>query len=125
MKESDVAAFTISTVEDPRTLNKVLYLRPPGNVCSLNELVEMWEIKIGKKLQRLHVSEEELLQKIKGFTVDLILEYINFFGYMDTKSCSKMKSERKILTNAFISFLALQEVLTLPTLNRSSYILFS
>ncbi|XP_027908870.1 probable pinoresinol-lariciresinol reductase 3 [Vigna unguiculata] len=66
MKESDVAAFTISTVDDPRTLNKVLYLRPPGNVCSLNELVEMWEIKIGKKLQRLHVSEEELLQKIKG-----------------------------------------------------------
>ncbi|BAT90934.1 hypothetical protein VIGAN_06223100 [Vigna angularis var. angularis] len=66
MKESDVAAFTISTVDDPRTLNKVLYLRPPENVCSLNELVEMWEIKIGKKLERLHVSEGELLQKIKG-----------------------------------------------------------
>jgi len=73
MKESDVAAFTINTVDDPRTLNKVLYLRPPGNVCSLNELVEMWEIKIGKKLERLHVSEEELLQKIKGVTVEYIL----------------------------------------------------
>ncbi|CAJ1933540.1 unnamed protein product [Sphenostylis stenocarpa] len=66
MKESDVAAFTINTVDDPRTLNKVLYLRPPGNVYSLNELVEMWEIKIGKKLEKLHVSEGELLQKIKG-----------------------------------------------------------
>ncbi|KAK7341476.1 hypothetical protein VNO80_24406 [Phaseolus coccineus] len=66
MKESDVAVFTINTVDDPRTLNKVLYLRPPGNVCSLNELVEMWEIKIAKKLERLHVSEGELLQKIKG-----------------------------------------------------------
>ncbi|TKY67567.1 pinoresinol-lariciresinol reductase 3 [Spatholobus suberectus] len=66
MKESDVAAFTISAVDDPRTLNKVLYLRPPGNVCSLNELVEMWEIKIGKKVEKLHVSEGELLQKIKG-----------------------------------------------------------
>lgn len=66
MKETDVAAFTINAVDDPRTLNKVLYLRPPGNVCSLNELVEMWESKIGKKLEKLHVSEGELLQKIKG-----------------------------------------------------------
>ncbi|XLS84168.1 hypothetical protein HN51_034334 [Arachis hypogaea] len=66
VKENDVAAFTISTVDDPRTLNKVLYLRPPGNVCSLNELVEMWETKIGKKLEKSHVSEEELVKKIKG-----------------------------------------------------------
>ncbi|XP_057456416.1 probable pinoresinol-lariciresinol reductase 3 isoform X3 [Lotus japonicus] len=66
MKESDVAAFTISAVDDPRTLNKVVYLRPPGNVYSLNELVEMWETKIGKKLEKLHVLEEELLTKING-----------------------------------------------------------
>jgi hypothetical protein len=44
-------------------------LRPPGNVCSLNELVEIWETKIGKKLERLHVSEEELLEKIKGIII--------------------------------------------------------
>jgi hypothetical protein len=69
MQESDVAAFTINAVDDPRTLNKVLYLRPPGNVCSLNELVEIWETKIGKKLERLHVSEEELLEKIKGIII--------------------------------------------------------
>ena len=52
MKESDVAAFTINAVHDPCTLNKVLYLRPPRNVCSLNEMVEMWDIKIGKKLEK-------------------------------------------------------------------------
>ncbi|KAL4350235.1 hypothetical protein AHAS_Ahas10G0121700 [Arachis hypogaea] len=28
VKKNDVAAFTISTVDEPRTLNKVLYLRP-------------------------------------------------------------------------------------------------
>ncbi|XP_076897516.1 putative pinoresinol-lariciresinol reductase 3 [Bidens hawaiensis] len=65
IKERDVAAFTISTVDDPRTLNKVLYLRPPGNVYSMNELVEIWEQKIGKKLEKIYVSEEELLTKIK------------------------------------------------------------
>ena len=66
MKQSDVAAFTISTVDDPRTLNKVVYLRPPGNVYSMNELVELWESKIGKKLDKVYVTEEELLKKIKG-----------------------------------------------------------
>ncbi|CAL5212383.1 unnamed protein product [Lathyrus oleraceus] len=68
MQESDVAAFTINAVDDPRTLNKVLYLRPTGNVCSLNELVELWETKIGKKLERSCVSEEDLLQKIQATT---------------------------------------------------------
>ncbi|GMY05763.1 probable pinoresinol-lariciresinol reductase 3 [Fagus crenata] len=65
VKESDVAAFTISAVDDPRTLNKVLYLRPPGNVYSLNELIEIWESKIGKKLEKIYEPEEELLRKIK------------------------------------------------------------
>lgn len=66
MKERDVASFTIRTVDDPRTLNKVLYLRPPGNVYSMNELVEIWEAKIVKKLQKVYVSEEELLNRIAG-----------------------------------------------------------
>ncbi|CAH9114766.1 unnamed protein product [Cuscuta epithymum] len=65
VKESDVAAFTINTVDDPRTLNKVIYLRPAGNVCSMNELVEVWESKIDKKLEKEYVSEEELLLKIR------------------------------------------------------------
>lgn len=66
MKESDVATFTISAVDDPRTLNKVVYLRPPGNVYSVNELIEIWESKIGKKLEKIYEPEEELLKKIKG-----------------------------------------------------------
>uniref|UniRef100_A0A7N0TE43 NmrA-like domain-containing protein n=1 Tax=Kalanchoe fedtschenkoi TaxID=63787 RepID=A0A7N0TE43_KALFE len=65
MNESDVASFTISTVDDPRSLNKVLYMRPPGNVVSMNELVEMWEQKIGKKLEKIYVSEEQLLKEMK------------------------------------------------------------
>ncbi|XP_022986573.1 probable pinoresinol-lariciresinol reductase 3 [Cucurbita maxima] len=65
VKVSDVADFTISSLDDPRTLNKVVYLRPEGNVYSLNELVEIWECKIGKKLEKNYVSEEELLKKIE------------------------------------------------------------
>ncbi|GLT42801.1 hypothetical protein SLA2020_167840 [Shorea laevis] len=65
VKDNDVAAFTIAAVDDPRTLNKALYLRPPGNIHSMNELVEIWEGKIGKKLERFYAPEEELLKKIK------------------------------------------------------------
>lgn len=76
MKVDDVAAFTISAVDDPRTLNKVVHLRPEGNVYSLNELVEIWESKIGKKLEKNYVSEEELLKKIEGtkFHLEMNLE---------------------------------------------------
>ncbi len=76
MKESDVAAFTISAVDDPRTLNKVLYLRPPGNVYSLNELIEIWESKIGKKLEKIYEPEEELLRKIKGTLIYLSIKKV-------------------------------------------------
>ncbi|XXG64883.1 hypothetical protein AAC387_Pa05g2716 [Persea americana] len=65
VKVCDVASFTISTVDDPRTLNKVLYLRPPGNVYSMNELVEIWEMKIGKKLEKVYIPEEEVLKIIQ------------------------------------------------------------
>ncbi|EOX97987.1 NmrA-like domain - like 6 [Theobroma cacao] len=65
VKDIDVAAFTISAIDDPRTLNKTLYLRPPGNVYSMNELVAIWENKIAKKLEKIYVPEEELLKKIK------------------------------------------------------------
>ncbi|KMT00421.1 hypothetical protein BVRB_9g217250 [Beta vulgaris subsp. vulgaris] len=65
VKEVDVAAFTISALDDPRTLNKAMYLRPEGNIYSLNELVNVWESKIGKELEKVYVSEEELLARIK------------------------------------------------------------
>ncbi|XP_010906347.1 probable pinoresinol-lariciresinol reductase 3 isoform X2 [Elaeis guineensis] len=61
----DVATFTICTIDDPRTLDTVLYLRPPGNVYSMNELVEMWEMKIGKMLEKVYVPEEQLLRIIQ------------------------------------------------------------
>ncbi|MCL7050558.1 hypothetical protein MKW94_001583 [Papaver nudicaule] len=65
MKETDVATFTISTVDDPRSLNKTLYLRPVGNVYSMNELVSIWETKIGKKLEKVYIPEEHVLKTIQ------------------------------------------------------------
>ena len=66
VKEGDVAQFTICAIEDPRTLNQTLYLRPPGNICSMNELADLWEMKINKSLKRVYITEEQLLKEILG-----------------------------------------------------------
>ncbi|KAK3022143.1 hypothetical protein RJ639_045282 [Escallonia herrerae] len=64
-KEDDIATFTIRAVNDPRTLNKSLYIRAPANIYSLNELVSLWEKKIGKTLERIYVPEEQVLKNIQ------------------------------------------------------------
>ncbi|KAH9656727.1 Phenylcoumaran benzylic ether reductase 1 [Citrus sinensis] len=64
-KEDDIGTYTIKAVDDPRTLNKILYIKPPGNIYSFNDLVSLWERKIGKTLQRVYVPEEQVLKNIQ------------------------------------------------------------
>ena len=66
VKEEDIGTFTIKAVDDPRTLNKTLYLRLPANTLSFNELVALWEKKIGKTLEKVYVSEEQVVKLIAG-----------------------------------------------------------
>ncbi|KAJ0053075.1 hypothetical protein Pint_03550 [Pistacia integerrima] len=63
--EDDVATYTIKAIDDPRTLNKTVYLRPPENIFSDRQLVEMWEKLSGKKLEKIHISGEDLLASMK------------------------------------------------------------
>ncbi|KAJ8763543.1 hypothetical protein K2173_002426 [Erythroxylum novogranatense] len=74
-KEEDVGTYTIRAVDDPRTLNKILYLRPPGNIYSFNDLVSLWEKKIGTTLQRVYVPEEQVLKNIQeaAYPLNLLL----------------------------------------------------
>ncbi|KAM7470775.1 hypothetical protein LguiA_008958 [Lonicera macranthoides] len=65
-KEDDIGTYTIKSVDDPRTLNKILYIRAPGNIYSFNELVSLWEEKIGKTLEKIYVPEEQVLKNIEG-----------------------------------------------------------
>ncbi|XP_057456419.1 phenylcoumaran benzylic ether reductase Pyrc5-like [Lotus japonicus] len=64
-KEDDIGTYTIRAVSDPRTLNKILYIRPPANTLSFNDLVSLWEKKIGKTLERVYVPEDQVLKQIK------------------------------------------------------------
>ncbi|KAM7271678.1 hypothetical protein ACFE04_030892 [Oxalis oulophora] len=70
-KEEDIATYTIRAVDDPRTLNKVLYLRPPNNIYSFNELVALWEKKIGKTVEKIYVPEEQILKDIQESPVPI------------------------------------------------------
>nr|XP_023904234.1 isoflavone reductase homolog PCBER-like [Quercus suber] len=64
-KEEDIATYTIKAVDDPRTLNKVLHVRPLANILSFNEIVSLWEKKIGKTLEKTYLLEDQLLKKIQ------------------------------------------------------------
>ncbi|VVA91886.1 unnamed protein product [Arabis nemorensis] len=63
--EEDIIAYTLKAVDDPRTLNKILYIHPPKNIVSQNEMVALWERKIGKTLEKTYVSEEQVLKSIQ------------------------------------------------------------
>ncbi|KAK3428473.1 phenylcoumaran benzylic ether reductase POP1 isoform X1 [Eucalyptus grandis] len=63
--EDDIGTYTIKAVDDPRTLNKILYIKPPANTYSMNELVSLWERKINKTLERVYVPEEQVLKNIQ------------------------------------------------------------
>ena len=69
MNEEDVGTYAIKAANDPRTLNKTVGLRPPANIKCYNELVSIWENKIGKTLQRNYVAEDQIMKNILGNTV--------------------------------------------------------
>lgn len=64
--EDDIATYSIKTIDDPRTLNKTVYIRPPQNILSQREVVQIWEQLIGKELLKSSISEQEFLEIMKG-----------------------------------------------------------
>jgi len=80
LDEDDVATYTVKTIDDPRTLNKTIYLRPPENILSQIELVQMWEKLSGKELSKDTISDQDFLALMKGmYNLDKIYDlYPNF-----------------------------------------------
>ncbi|TVU51777.1 hypothetical protein EJB05_03221 [Eragrostis curvula] len=63
--EYDVATYTIKCVDDPRTLNKTIYLRPKDNILTQNEVIAKWEMFSGKVLEKIHISADDFLASMK------------------------------------------------------------
>lgn len=64
--EDDVATYTIKSVDDPRTLNKTIYLRPQENILTQNDVIAKWEKLSGKVLEKIHITANEFLGSMKG-----------------------------------------------------------
>ncbi|CAM0145492.1 unnamed protein product [Urochloa decumbens] len=92
--ENDMSRVAIKAVQDPRTLNKILHVRPPSNLCSLNQLVSLWENKIGKILQKHYVAEQELRNKVREspfpLNLQLAIVHATLVGQGHTKHKKKL-----------------------------------
>ncbi|XP_019182284.1 PREDICTED: isoflavone reductase homolog [Ipomoea nil] len=74
MDEDDVAAYTVKCIDDPRTLNKTVYLRPPQNILTQRELIAKWENLKGIELEKITVTGDEFLASMKD------MEYVGKVG---------------------------------------------
>ncbi|CAA2966366.1 bifunctional pinoresinol-lariciresinol reductase [Olea europaea subsp. europaea] len=66
VNEDDIATYTIKTIDDPRTLNKTIYICPPENILSQREVVQKWEKLIGKELHKITLSKDDFLASKKA-----------------------------------------------------------
>ncbi|PWZ31813.1 Isoflavone reductase IRL [Zea mays] len=71
VEEGDIATYTVLAADDPRAENKVLYIKPPANTLSHNELLSLWEKKTGKTFRREYVPEEAVLKQIQESPIPL------------------------------------------------------
>ncbi|XVE75519.1 hypothetical protein DITRI_Ditri12bG0100100 [Diplodiscus trichospermus] len=60
--EDDIANYTIKAALDPRAANRVMIIRPPGNIATQLELICAWDEKTGQTLKKIHVPEEEIVK---------------------------------------------------------------
>lgn len=63
--EDDIAKYTAKTLDDPRTVNKTVYIRPQDNVLTQNELVKIWEKLTGNDLEKTNIAAKDFLANIE------------------------------------------------------------
>ncbi|XP_022135658.1 isoflavone reductase-like protein [Momordica charantia] len=79
-EEHDIGTYIMRAVDDPRTLNKILYVRPPKNIISFKDLASLWDKKIGKTLQKIYVPEEQVLKNIEEAPFPLNMRLSIFYS---------------------------------------------
>ncbi|CDP11761.1 unnamed protein product [Coffea canephora] len=65
MDEDDIATYTIKTIDDPRALDKTVYVRPPENILTQRQLIEKWENLRGRKLEKCSIPAKDFLASMK------------------------------------------------------------
>ncbi|KAJ1277894.1 hypothetical protein BS78_04G037700 [Paspalum vaginatum] len=64
--EDDAATYAILSVDDPRTLNKTVYIRPQENILTQSDVIAKWEKLSGNVLKKIHVPADEFLASMTG-----------------------------------------------------------
>ncbi|CAF1930765.1 BnaC05g29010D [Brassica napus] len=67
--EDDIAKYTAKTLDDPRTVNKTVYIRPQDNVLTQNELVKIWEKLTGNDLEKTNIAAKDFLANIEHMEI--------------------------------------------------------
>ncbi|KAG2320552.1 hypothetical protein Bca52824_013765 [Brassica carinata] len=67
--EDDIAKYTAKTLDDPRTVNKTVYIRPQDNVLTQNELVKIWEKLTGNELEKTNIAAKDFLANIEHMEI--------------------------------------------------------
>ncbi|CAA7026686.1 unnamed protein product [Microthlaspi erraticum] len=67
--EDDIAKYTAKTLNDPRTLNKTVYVKPPDNVLTQIELVQIWEKLTENELEKTNISGKDFLANIEQMPI--------------------------------------------------------
>uniref|UniRef100_A0A1D1ZK43 (+)-lariciresinol reductase n=1 Tax=Anthurium amnicola TaxID=1678845 RepID=A0A1D1ZK43_9ARAE len=80
VEEDDIAKYSIKTIDDPRTLNKTLFINPPENIMTQCEVVEIWEALIGRELQKASVSREDFLNGMKDFNPAVQVGFCHYYN---------------------------------------------
>ncbi|XP_037461740.1 isoflavone reductase homolog [Triticum dicoccoides] len=87
MDEDDVATYTIKSIDDPRALNKTIYLRPPENILSQTELIAKWEKLSGEVLERIPIPSDEFLASMEGMDITNQMA-VGHFHHIFYEGCS-------------------------------------
>ncbi|CDP07914.1 unnamed protein product [Coffea canephora] len=123
LKEEDIAAYTIKAADDPRTLNKIVYLRLPANtVLQRNSTIEVLE-----KIQEASMPSKFILSL--GYTVFVKGEMANFeieasFGmelypdvkctaldeYLNQSVCIRQSSNKTVIPSVAFHFEMFQNI---------------
>jgi phenylcoumaran benzylic ether reductase len=83
VEEGDIATYTVLAAADPRAENKTMYMKPPANTLSHNELLDLWERKAGRAFERVYVPEDAVLKQIQESPIPMsIVLAIAHAGYV-------------------------------------------
>uniref|UniRef100_A0A0E0RFN7 NmrA-like domain-containing protein n=1 Tax=Oryza rufipogon TaxID=4529 RepID=A0A0E0RFN7_ORYRU len=77
--EDDIGTYTVKSIDDPRTLNKTIYIRPQDNCLTQNELIAKWEELTGKSLEKVHIPGVEFLAAMKDLNFAIQVAVTHYY----------------------------------------------